>query len=529
MNQAEAVAKAVSAFGAAAKGKLADQAVTGQPEDQLRAPLEALFAALAEALGQSPGMTVLVGESSLADLKTRPDYSVAVNKALTGFIEVKAPGKGADPRKFKDAHDKAQWDKLKALPNLIYTDGNAFSLWRDGAIVGGVVHLEGDIESSGGKLAAPTTLLPLISEFLSWNPIPPKSASELAVTAARLCRFLRDEVIEQMERGSKPLRELAEDWRALLFPHANDQEFADGYAQAVTFGLLMARSLGQPVVGDLDMVARKLGQSNTLIGTALRLLTEQPETVLSASLATMQRVFEEIDWKTIAKGDPEAWLYFYERFLDVYDRKLRKRTGSYYTPPQVVQAMVRLCDEALRSPSRYGKPRGLAAPGVKIVDPAMGSGTFLLALLRHIAASVEADGGQGVVPGEIAEAAKRLFGFELQFGAFAVAQLRLLAEMIDFGAAETPRLYVTDTLGDPYESFERAPGVYGVLARSRAEANEVKRTEPITVVIGQSALQGKGQGTRRLGGRARRDEEINPRRLAAAGEMGRRRARQASA
>src|ERR1035441_1617553 len=51
-----------------------------------------------------------LGESSVSDLKTRPDYAVTVHNALVGFVELKAPGKGADPRKFKDPHDKAQWD-----------------------------------------------------------------------------------------------------------------------------------------------------------------------------------------------------------------------------------------------------------------------------------------------------------------------------------------------------------------------------------------------------------------------------------
>jgi hypothetical protein len=49
---------------------------------------------------------------------------------------IKAPGKGADPRRFDDAHDKDQWSKLKSLPNLLYTDGNSFSLWQDGEIAG---------------------------------------------------------------------------------------------------------------------------------------------------------------------------------------------------------------------------------------------------------------------------------------------------------------------------------------------------------------------------------------------------------
>ena len=96
-------------------------------EDQLRGPLEALIRDFAEAAGLPVGAVHLVGETSMADLKTRPDFAVTVSNALVGFIEVKAPGKGADPRKFNDPHDRDQWDKLKSLPNLIYTDGNSVS------------------------------------------------------------------------------------------------------------------------------------------------------------------------------------------------------------------------------------------------------------------------------------------------------------------------------------------------------------------------------------------------------------------
>ena len=126
---------AIAKFGLKAKEKLSNPAVTGQPEDQLRNPFENLLADLAKLCGLQKDAVSAVGESSLSDLKTRPDFAVTVNKALVGFIEVKAPGKGADPRKFeKDSHDSQQWEKLKSLPNLRYADGNAFSLWRDGKL-----------------------------------------------------------------------------------------------------------------------------------------------------------------------------------------------------------------------------------------------------------------------------------------------------------------------------------------------------------------------------------------------------------
>lgn len=352
---------AVAAFGAATKAKLQNPSVQGEPEEQLRAPLEVLFSDLAELCHLPRHDLVLVGESTLAEIKTRPDYAVSVRQALAGFIEVKSAGKGADPSRFKDRHDKAQWQKLQSLPNLLYTDGNEFSLWRNGQPAGPVVRLLGDVQTSGAKLDAPAGLLALFEDFIQWQPIAPRDAKQLAETSARLCRLLRDEVTEQLSVGSDALTRLAADWRQLLFPEATDVQFADGYAQAVTFGLLMARARGVALAEGLDRVARQLGQTNSLIGAALRLLTDdaQNQHSLKTSLGTLTRVLDVVEWATISKGKPDAWLYFYEDFLEVYDHELRKRTGSYYTPPEVVNAMVALVDEALIS--RFGLPAGLAS------------------------------------------------------------------------------------------------------------------------------------------------------------------------
>ena len=495
------LADVVSAYGASVKAKLANVAISGAPEDQLRTPLETLIRDLAAIEGMSPNAVKLVGETTLAELKTRPDFAVTVGNALVGFIEVKAPGKGADPRQFSDPHDKDQWDKLKSLPNLIYTDGQSFSLWRNGKSEAGTIHLKGNIGSSGAKLEAPSTLVPLISDFLRWAPIPPKTAKQLAEVSARLCRLLRDEVIEQMGLGSPALTGLAQDWRKLLFPQADDAQFADGYAQAVTFGLLIARARDIPLSGGTEMAAQELRKSNSLIGTALRLLTEDPsnQQALKTSLGTLTRVLDAVNWHTITKDDPKEWLYFYEQFLEVYDNALRKRTGSYYTPPEVVSAMVNLVDEALRGPL-FERAAGFAAADVIVADPAVGTGTFLLGVLRRIAETVTADQGAGAVRGAIEAAAKRIIGFEIQFGPFAVAQLRLIAELQTL--MEKPplpelRLFITDTLGNPFIEEEKLGQTYEPIAISRRAANKVKREERITVVIGNPPYKNQAA---RMGG-----------------------------
>jgi hypothetical protein len=489
----------VSAFGASTKAKLANKAAIGAPEDQLRGPLETLIRDLALLAGLPKGVVTLVGESTLSELATRPDYAVTVQNALVGFIEVKAPGKGADPRRFTDAHDKKQWAKLKSLPNILYTDGNAFSLWRNGELQGKVVALDGDVAWSGPKLTAPPTMVPLIFDFLNWAPVAPRSVKQLAGTAARLCRLLRDEVSEELAANNIGLTELATEWRGLLFPSASDAEFADGYAQAVTFGLLVARARGIELTDGIDLAARELRKSNSLIATALRLLTDAEEVskALDSALRTLTRVLDAVDWPSLTKGDVDAWLYFYEDFLEIYDKELRKKTGSYYTPPEVVNAMVRLVDEAIRDPKLFGVAQGLASHQVILADPAVGTGAYLLGALRRIAQTVEADMGAGAVPGAIAKAAERLIGFEMQFGPFAVAQLRLLAELqtlVGNDAMPTLRLFVTNTLGDPYAAETLDSNLTKAISESRRQANAIKRGEPITVVIGNPPYKEKAKG-----------------------------------
>src|SRR5205085_12113897 len=130
------------------------------------------------------------------------------------------------------------------------------------------------------------------TNFLQWNPIPPKTPDKLAEISARLCRLLRDEVVEQMGLGNPGLTALATDWRKLLFPEADDAQFADGYAQAVTFGLLVARARSISLAAGTEAAAQELKKSNSLIGTALRLLTENPlnQEALKTSLKTLTRV-----------------------------------------------------------------------------------------------------------------------------------------------------------------------------------------------------------------------------------------------
>jgi hypothetical protein len=56
------------------------------------------------------------------------------------------------------------------------------------------------------------------------------------------------------------------------------------------------------------------------------------------------------------------------------------------------------------------------------------------------------------------------------------------------------RLFLTDTLGNPNEEHEYIPHILSPLAASRRSANQIKRAEPITVVIGNPPYRERARG-----------------------------------
>jgi predicted helicase len=93
---------------------------------------------------------------------------------------------------------------------------------------------------------------------------------------------------------------------------------------------------------------------------------------------------------------------------------------------------------------------------------------------------------------------KHLIGFELQVGPFAVAQLRLLAELtavrVDNVRPDALRLYLTNTLGNPYLEEESLGSWYEPISESRRQANTIKRDEPILVVMGNPPYKERSHG-----------------------------------
>ena len=118
------------------------------------------------------------------------------------------------------------------------------------------------------------------------------------------------------------------------------------------------------------------------------------------------------------------------------------------------------------------------------------------------------------MPAAIDAAVRRLIAFEIQLGPFAVAQLRILAEIVELTGAlpkEPVRMFVTNTLGNPEDDEGWIPGILAPIAESRKQANKVKRDEPITVVLGNPPYKEKAKGRGGwVEGETRDDEKSAP-------------------
>ena len=488
MDASDLIHHRLQAFAEAVKAKTA-VLVLGQPEEQLRAPFESFVVGAATDWNWE---VVCVGEASLPDRLGRPDYAVERNKLLAGYVELKAPGAGANANRFR-GRNRDQFKRFSGIPNLLYTDGNEWALYRSGERVGTIVRFSGDITVDGRDAVSPEnarSVERLLHNFLNWEPFLPLDRrgkidlKGFAMLLAPQCRMLRDDVTEALSNAHSSLTRLATDWRELLFPAATDAQFADAYAQTVAFALLLGRSIGADPL-TLQNAQDALSARHNLLSRALQVLTDpQARTELSTSLDLLLRVVGIVPPATLASPE-NPWLYFYEDFLAAYDPKLRKDAGAYYTPVEVVRTQVRLIDELLVE--RFGRQRGFAASDVVTLDPATGTGTYLLAVIEHALTRVEAKQGAGAVPGQASALAGNLYGFELMVGSYAVAELRVTRALQDYGAelpVQGTHIYLSDTLESPHAEPAQLPLFLQPIADQHARALEVKRGVPVLVCLG---------------------------------------------
>lgn len=475
--------------------------------------------------GIDPALTV-VNEPKKTDAGM-PDFLFERNGVPFGWAEAKDIDKDVIRLKGYSVEQRKRYEK--AFPNLIYTNGVDFEFIREGE----PVHFVSIADFVMGLQPRPEQFDELTRQlrlFAEQTPVSVTSAKKLAALMAAKAAIIKDEVGLALAADPEFRTGLGgqyKSFKANLLPALEPDEFADIYAETITYGMFAARfhddSLG---TFSRQEALEKLPASNPFLkglfeyiaGAALppRLRYIVDDLVQLMRASDPNSLFADFG-KFTARNDP--FVHFYEDFLAAYNPKKRKSRGVWYTPEPVVDFIVRAVDDVLKT--EFGLPDGLADTSkvvvdwdtgqddpktgkprtvkkevhkVQILDPATGTGTFLAKAVQLIADRVKAR-APGKWSGYVEQdLLPRLHGFELLMASYAMCHMKL--DMMLAGTGYTPSVnpprlsvWLTNAL-EPAEREVRDL-FFQPLAEEARGASEVKRQTPIMCVIGNPPYSGE--------------------------------------
>lgn len=481
-----------------------------------RGALEALLQTVAD--GADGKISVQHEPKREAD-KGAPDFRVTKRGLILGYVENKTIGENLD-RVLKSDQIK----KYKTLSeNIVLTDYLHF-VWinKDGVKRETLLH-ESDLEHPKFKLKDDRieAVRKLLGGFFSTAPEGIGKSQQLALALATRSKLLRDYLGEELvrqERDSKgeKLFGLFQVFRDQVFQDLTIADFADAFAQMLSYGLFLARLNSKNDEITLHNAREYIPGSFRLIRELVDFLTELEkkeyrdvrwvvEEVLSIvnaiDLAAIQndlsfRGRKAISRKVKAKDEDEhrlferdPFIYFYEDFLKAYDAKTRKSRGVYYTPPPIVNFIIRAVDDILKD--TFEIRDGLADhKRVTVLDFACGTGTFLLEVFEKAFENIGGPESGKAEPLVREHFLKNIYGFEYLIAPYTIAHLKLSQYLKDRGHPlkedERLQVFLTNTL----EPVEPQPNLLLPAISDEVEAAQAIKEKPILVITGNPPYSG---------------------------------------
>ncbi len=363
------------------------------------------------------------------------------------------------------------------------------------------------------------------------------TSKDLAIRLAGLATRIRNRAnqVLAIETEHGPFRKLHRAFQTALIHDLSADDFADMYAQTITYGLLSSR-IADPKSKTADDFAAHMRTNpflRELMQTFLKIggrrgraggpgidfdelgVSEVVELLDDANMEAVVRDFGDRN----PQEDPVT--HFYEGFAKEYDPIDKVRRGEFYTPRPVVSYIVRSVDELLRTEfgladgladtTTWGEmanrhkglqiPEGLSPDQafVQILDPATGTGTFIVEAIDliyrtlttkwkaqgHSASKIETLWNE-YVPKHLLT---RLHAYELKMAPYAIAHLKVGLKLYEtgyrFGSDERARIYLTNALEPASSSADaKAAGLFEALGHEARAVNGIKRRQRFTVVIG---------------------------------------------
>ncbi|GER92639.1 DNA methyltransferase [hot springs metagenome] len=436
-----------------------------------------------------------------------PDFRIWDGRQnIVGYIEAKPPHQEALSR-IEDTEQLKRY--LETFPNLILTNFFEFRLYRNGELIDNVkiarpfvMHRLGTIP----PLEREREFFSLLDKFLSFSLPKTYTARALAEELAKRTRFLKEIIYAEIKDIASPLHQFTPSplhqfydvFKRYLISDLTEEDFADLYAQTITYGLFAARTRSDNGFNRklaYDRIPKTIGILRDVFKfISLGDLPHQMEWIIDdisevLAVTDVARILDEYFHEH--KGS-DPIVHFYETFLSKYDPETRERRGVYYTPEPVVSYIVRSINELLKS--HFGRTAGFASRGVTVLDPAAGTLTFIAESAKVAVEEFSKRYGTGGISKFIKEhILKNFYAFELMMAPYAIGHLKIsfLLEELGYKLTDEDRfmLYLTNTLEMEELEQSRLPGMASLSEESHL-AGEVKKEKPILVILGNPPYSG---------------------------------------
>ncbi len=368
------------------------------------------------------------------------------------------------------------------------------------------------------------------------------TSKALSIRLAQLARDIRDRISTALtiETEDGPLTKLMKAFQESLIHDLTPADFADMYAQTIAYGLLSTRIVDpkKKSVDDLAVHMRLSPFLQELMETFLQVGGRNKRTGLDFDELGVGEVTDLLDRSNMEAvvtdfGDKnpqeDPVIHFYELFLKEYDAKKRMARGVFYTPRPIVSYIIRSVHELLRTEfglvdgmadtATWGEMstriRGLEIPAgvlpsdnfVQILDPATGTGTFLVEAIEIIHQTMrekwQKEGRSTAesltlwndyVPKHLLP---RMHGYELLMAPYAIGHLKIALKLRETGylfhGKERARVFLTNSLEPSQDVSDGFGFAIPALANEAIAVNSVKATSRFTVVIGNPPYSNFGR------------------------------------
>ena len=430
-----------------------------------------------------------------------PDFTIKKQDLVIGYIETKKIDEN-----LSKVLKSAQIKKYKRLSeNILLTDYLEFIWMNNESIEKQRLCKSHELENKNFQLNTEKVakVYSLIRKFFSVAPTKITKREELAKKLAFPSREVRDYIEKKIENQAKGKEEkgklygVYEIFKRGLFTELNFKDFADSFAQMLTYTLLLAKlESNKPL--SLKNCADYISSSFSLIkalGDFIAFLGREEHKSIHWALDNILSVINNTEISAVLKEmeteehlEKDFFIYFYESFLKEYDARSKVDKGVFYTPPTIVGFIVRevsnLLAEHFDLPQNGGK--GLANKKVKLLDFACGTSTFLLESYRHILQTTKKNTAQrkDLIENHLL---KNLFGFEIMISSYVISHLKLSQFLKEQGydlakSQQKIPVYLTNTLEDKKYFGENL--LAKEVSAEGKKAKEVKADQDIIAIIG---------------------------------------------